>query len=220
MKQTRTQRLNGNARPLFVFSVALLLVPVLGGCVGWRSHIDPNALRYDDLIDQGESQPVLKAIVTVDATHEAVDTTVQQERTEDHQEAALKVFRESGLFAEVNAVLPEPDIDISCTVREVENFSQVMAFLCGFTLLLVPAKDRVEATCTARVVAANGEELATLESEGELSVVIQILLFPLIPTANVAASRLEYDLYRSIAVQLKEKGILDRAVEIKAEMSK
>ncbi len=185
--------------------VLLCMVVFASGCAGWRSTIDPHSERYEEVVSSCDRPPEKSLLLSISARHLANDQGgAGTDRTETYEKVACDVFQDSGLFSEVGTDVPDPDLELVLNIEEEEHFNQVLTFVCGFTLFIVPAVDRVSLDCEGAVHSASGRELARVEAYEEFKVLIGWIALPAIPTTFIAAGRAQRDIFESVIVQMVE----------------
>lgn len=173
-------------------------------CAGWRSQIDPQALRYDQIAAARKPAATKKLLLTMTVIHPGADQKIQESRTTDLRESALEYLGNSGYFAEVGINLTDPDLELVLNINEEEHFSMGLTILAGLTLLAIPAHDRVETTTFGEIFSGSGEKLGEVRGEQSMSVLLGLLMFPAIPSLFIAKERSEDDIFKSILAQLLE----------------
>lgn len=187
------------------------------GCVAYRSAIPPKAKHFEE-----RSGGSLTAELIVNAEHWAngqLEQDAHKQTLERHEKAATKALLASGLFGAVGPEVEDPDVTLVFSTREEEHFSQVLTFIGGATLLVFPMWMHVTEETTCKATEPDGQLISEFSAEGRMNVIAQLLLLPAIPTAGVAASRATEDIYRSVAVELREHPRITELVESKAAPS-
>ena len=190
------------AKRFFLFLVLAAIVGIGQGCAAYRTGIPEASKAYEP-----REGGTLIARLTMNAEHWANGQRYQQSHKDclkRHQEVALKVFGKSGLFKEVGPDVTDPDIEIVVTSKEEELYNNVLVYVSGFTLGVIPAWITVANETDVKVATPNGKSIADFSAQSRMRAIIQILLFPAIPTLHVAGSRCTRDLYRSVAVEMSE----------------
>jgi len=188
-----------NARQL----IPLLLAVCLTNCAAWRSQIDPNARRYDQIKATFKDSEKKTLLLRVSAEHKAHGEQ-GDDITDLYKKGLLKSFQKSGLFKEVGTDISNPDLELVLNIAREEHFNKVLTFFCGFTLLIVPAYDRVSLEGNGTVHNAKGDELGKIRIQAEMKALIGWVFLPTIPTYFVSTSRFSRDVVNSVLVQMME----------------
>ncbi|MHC4480920.1 MAG: hypothetical protein ACYS1C_08145 [Planctomycetota bacterium] len=155
--------------------------------------------------------PKKSLLLSISACHLANEQGgAGEDRTSEYEKAARKVFEASGLFSEVGTDLDHADLELVLNIEEEEHFSEVLTFLCGFTLLIIPTVDRVTIDCEGSVHSGSGAELGEVSAHEEVKVLIGWIALPAIPTTFIAVGRGQKDVFKSVLVQMAENSRLWR----------
>jgi hypothetical protein len=190
------------------FSIVLLVVCIVlgaSGCACWRSEIDPNAARYDDVLESAGELPQKSLLLTISASHVANEQEGGgKDCTAKYEKHARKWFAKTGLFAEVGTDVSSPDLELVLNIEERENFNEVLTVITGVTLLVVPTVDRVTFDIEGTVHSSSGSELGKVTVHEEVKVLIGWIALPAIPSVFIVGPALMNDLCESIMVQMIE----------------
>ena len=130
--------------------------------------------------------------------------TSSSETKNRYVRALQKVLSNEHMFREIGMSVSDPDWSIKIDIREEEKFNEILSFLSGATLVLIPFVDSVEISAKATVYDKNGKELATLKSKQDVKIVFQTLFLFLAPWRNVISDQAQQNLIKDIILQLGE----------------
>ena len=187
---------------MYRIAVCLLVFIFVTGCVAWRSAIDQNALRFDDMVERPSTPKRL--LLTLSVRHEDVSTYVIRAREINLLKAAKKVFEESPQISEVGVDLEDPDLELVININETNHSSQGMVWLSGFTLFVIPIPNRTEYVGEGQIYDSSGNLLMDVQVSETLRSLISILMVPLIPSVFVVPNRIDQDIFKSVLVQMND----------------
>jgi hypothetical protein len=189
---------------LFPALAPLLTLALLSGCLGYRSHIDPNAARFEREPIAAAS-PSKRLLLTLSFRHANVAEEQQQSQASEFRDSAIRWFSESGHFSAVGVDIADPDLELVLNVEEKENYNKAATIISAMTLTVIPVTDRVDLSAKGEVFSSTGEKLADVVVHQSLQSWIGLLLFPATPSLFIAIDRFNEDVFRSILVQMKDK---------------
>ena len=183
-----------------------LVIPLLStiACAGWRSQIDPNALRYDQVASAQSPAPTKRLLVTLTVVHPGIQQGNLERRTSQFRRKAVEIIGASGHFTEVGTNIAKPDLELVLSIHEEEHFSRALTGLSALTLFVFPAVDRVETHTVGEIFSGTGEKLGDVHGGQSRIGAISWLLLPAIPSAVISERRSVEDLFKSVLVQLLE----------------
>jgi hypothetical protein len=123
---------------------------------------------------------------------------------------ALEAYSKSALFSSVEAGPGEADLRAEISIENTGEGSFVLAFLSGFTFLVIPARAVDRIAVRTQFVDRSGKVLGTYEKQGEMRTWFHLFMIPVMPFKFPApvANGMFSDLHRSTLDEALKAGIL------------
>lgn len=130
---------------------------------------------------------------------------------EKWHEAVAQAYGDSGLFGEVREGFHETDYRAEIEVRNEGRFNQVLAFICGFSFFVIPAKSTDEFIVETTFRNAANEVVGTVQSHAAMDTWIHLLLIPVMPFKFpfAEAPKAMYDVQKSTLLEAERRGFFE-----------
>ena len=194
------------------YCIAVILICSL--CSGCASFADWKLQELEGLPEA--SAPVLKAKLNVDMTYYFngnLRTEFNENATKTSKKVALETFQKSGFFSSVDTEMADPDLDIKINFQNHERGSSLLAFISGFTFMVIPASATNSFVMDAEVTHLKTGEIRKYHLEDSMGTYIQILLIFIMPfnwPGSVGEDILA-NMYHHMMVKMQEDGLLNKA---------
>ena len=189
----------------------LLLVGVslvaVGGCAAFRSGETQPPASWP--ISKGPGKQSISLLVTGEGIVNNKRQDAPQQAIQIWQEAAVKSYKDSGLFSEVKIGAAATDLRSEIHIVDRGEASMGLAMLSGFTLTLFPANGQEDFILNTTLKNQEGKELGTFEKKETMSFWIQFFLIFIMPFnwPNTVVSEMLYDLNRATISQAHSAGL-------------
>jgi hypothetical protein len=188
-------------------SITLLLPALLccAGCAAFRGADSKTPWPPT----AGASKKSLSLVVASSGTMNGKPAEPLPAMTTKWREYAHDAYQESGLFS---AVVPEgapADLRAEIQVKDEGSGSFFGAFICGFTMFLIPATGQDRFTLHTEFKNAQGDVLATVEKSDTVTLWMQTFLVFVAPfkwPGSVTHETLQ-ELHRATLTEAQAKGI-------------
>lgn len=146
----------------------------------------------------------LRIQYVMDAKHYAngIPASASLETKRRYVASLEKVLAEQYMFNQIGHAVADPDWSIKIDIQENEIANDLNILVCGFSLMLIPAKETIEIDATATVFNKDGRQLATLEAKQNADVYYH--LFFLFPWNKGLFDEMQQNLLKDIVLQLGE----------------
>ncbi len=172
------------------------------GCIAYRSEVAEGAGDF-----ARQAGGALRARLTVNGesvVNGQVHHLAHMGHLKSHRAAALKVFRESGLFEEVGPHVSGPDIEIVIETDTERSLTVWLEVVSTLTFKILPSWSTVTTRTKARLATRDGRPLGDFSATGSVRIIEQILFLPFCPSLGITGSWAREDTYKSIAVQMSK----------------
>ena len=189
-------------RPILLYLVVLSMF--FSGCMAFKGkdYKDFSSV-YPERVSQIPKSD-LRIQYVMDAKHYAngVPASASLETKRRYVASLEKVLAEQYMFNQIGHAVADPDWSIKIEIQENEIANDLNVLLCGFSLMLIPAKASIEIDATATVFNKDGRQLATLKANQNADVYYH--LFFLFPWHMGLLDEIQQNLLKDIVLQLGE----------------
>lgn len=187
--------------------VVVLLALQLGGCIMLRSGTNEHILTWP-LQAQGERKSI-DIILSGKTSSDGKEQDVPPQFIEKWRAQAAKAYSDSGNFSRVTTGSGDSDLRAEISVLDRGEGSQVLAFISGFTMGIIPATGSDEMIFRTTFKDREGKSLGTFEKSEKLTLWIQLFLVFAMPfnSPGAVSEQVLYDINRATILEARGKSV-------------
>lgn len=188
--------------------VLLAALAALSGCASFRSEVPGAAAAWPQAPDERASIAfTVEGDTVLNGSHDEMPA-----RGKDKwREVTRRAYEESGLFGSVRRGEADTDYTAEIHVTNEGEFNQALAFISGFTFLVVPAKatDLLIVRTTFRD--REGEIVGEIEKRSTMDSWIHLVMIPVMPFKFpfVEATKAMYDVQKATLIEADRQNIFE-----------
>lgn len=186
--------------------LCISLVILLSGCAAFRGGQLGTIENWPPAAEQKKS---ISYVITGKVDFNGKVTSAQPVMLAAWKRHVDRAYNEAGVFSSVSEGFSDTDIRAEIDVTDVGRGNMALAFICGLTMFVIPAKASDEFVIRTVYKDRQGNVLADITRKENVDMWMQILLLPATPFAFPVAKvgGALYDVNRATLLEAKKKSV-------------